>query len=462
LALVLGGVLLFFGAGAGLAVWCLGLLDREGPNPGERHDRTRAADGRPAPDTKKAGRPASASKPKAFRLPALPKDKQIQVNQAIDRGVRFLKSSQRADGGWAVVGGRPPHAVGSAALPGLTLLECGVPGTDPAVVKAGEYVRARAVPLTGTYDLALAVLFLDRLGQRDKDRELIRTLLLRLVAGQTGKGGWGYRCPRLGEPEQKQLGALLHELRTQVGEPVPKLTRGDVTALPAPLSKLALLRGEPDFSVPVDPNQAQANYDDNSNTQFAVLALLTASQYDVPVGRTLALAVKRFRATQQANGSWGYHFTGNTHWSRFPTMTCAGLLGLAVGHGLVQDAQGRGQKLQNLTAAAAPAEDGNVQKALHWLGGHIGGGMDDQPDLYYLWSVERVGVIFRLARIGGKEWYPWGVNLLLASQQAAGSWQGRRYFASAPPVDTSLALLFLKRADLAKDLTGKLQTEAQR
>jgi hypothetical protein len=415
------------------------------PNQGDtkKDDKPRASGG--GTDKGKGGRPGGSRQSRSLQLPPLPEAKQTKVNEAIGRALQFLKGAQMMNGGWTVV---PGHPVGSAALPALTLLECRVPPTDPVMQKAAAYVRSQVDQVTGTYDLATAILFLDRLGQKDEDRQRIRTMTLRLVAGQTTRGGWSYFCPRLSREQHKELEALLRELRNQVGVRVPKLPGGGVANLPAHLRKLALLRSQPDLRM-VGPA------DDNSNTQFALLALVAARNYDVPVDRALALAVKRFRATQQADGSWGY--VGNRNVSFFPTMTCAGLLGLAVGHRLVMDAQRRGEKLLELTGAAALTGDPKVKMGLELLGKHLGVSMVNKLDLYYLLCVERVGVLFHLSKIGGKEWYPWGVDVLLAAQQGNGSWQGRHNFGAPTAINTSFALLFLKRADLAKGLTRKLQ-----
>src|SRR5262249_55186410 len=45
---------------------------------------------------------------------------------------------------------------------------------------------------------------------------------------------------------------------------------------------------------------------DNSNTQFAVLALWAAQRHGVPMERCLALLVKRFHQSQNPDGGWGY------------------------------------------------------------------------------------------------------------------------------------------------------------
>jgi hypothetical protein len=77
-------------------------------------------------------------------------------------------------------------------------------------------------------------------------------------------------------------------------------------------------------------------------------------------------------------------------------------------------------------------------------------------NLYFLWSVERVAVLYDLQTIGGKDWYRWGAEILVANQGPHGNWANGGYHGASPVLDTSLALLFLKRANLAKDLTNKL------
>jgi hypothetical protein len=85
------------------------------------------------------------------------------------------------------------------------------------------------------------------------------------------------------------------------------------------------------------------------------------------------------------------------------------------------------------------------------------GGGDHDANLYFLWTLERVGVLYNLETIGGKDWYVWGVGLVLEAQQKDGHWQVPARIGAPPQVDTCFALLFLKRANLAKDLTKKLE-----
>ena len=77
-------------------------------------------------------------------------------------------------------------------------------------------------------------------------------------------------------------------------------------------------------------------------------------------------------------------------------------------------------------------------------------------DIYCLWSLERLCMVCDLRTVAGHDWYAWGAALLVAYQNDDGSWSG----SFQGPVDTSLALLFLKRVNVAKDLTAQLKLTA--
>ena len=71
---------------------------------------------------------------------------------------------------------------------------------------------------------------------------------------------------------------------------------------------------------------------------------------------------------------------------------------------------------------------------------------------YFLFTLERNCVALSFDTLAGKDWYNWGAEMLLANQQNDGSWTGD--YQSA---DTCFALLFLRRANLAGDLTASLK-----
>jgi hypothetical protein len=424
----------------------------------------------------------------AQRLP-LPPDEQDAVNRAIDRGVAGLKKAQLPNGTWQQP--KKDHQVGYAVLPALTLLECGVPANDPVIQRAARFVRAEAAKLDGTYELALAILFLDRLGD-PKDDKLIRGFDLRLIAGQSMTGGWGYKCPILnGKAHMDLLTALRHldplpaqrtlSGRAQIPDKKSADTgsrmyekdlesKADAKPIEKPSAKTAKEYTIPKnlLILPVisdsakhllqDPKEKSSDLifatTDNSNTQFAMLALWVAQRHGVPMKRTAKLIERRFVTSQEADGGWGYFYQNGGGVGTSPSMTCAGLIGLAVSHGLSEQAPDGGKM-----------KDPRVVNGLTALSRFVGVpepklGKPPMQNLYFLWSLERMAVLYNLPKIGDKDWYRWGAQVLVANEQPLGGWTKGGYPGSTPVLDTSLALLFLKQANLVKDLTAKLPFEA--
>jgi hypothetical protein len=196
--------------------------------------------------------------------------------------------------------------------------------------------------------------------------------------------------------------------------------------------------------------------DDNSNSQFALLALWAARRHDVPTERTLTLADKRYRSTQNNDGGWGYQHRSPTK----SAMTGVGLLGLALGHGSSEEGLRAAAEGRNKAAAARKLlRDAAIHDGLEAFSQFIGGADDPaprRPNLYFLWTVERVAMLYNLPTIGNKDWYRWGVHILVPSQQPAGGWLLGGYPGADLPIDTSFALLFLKRSNLVQDLTRDL------
>ncbi len=381
-------------------------------------------------------------------VPAVPSVRtDPKVNEAIDRGVRYLQKTQRPDGSWDMVANQgSAWPTGYAALGGLALLECGVPAKDPSVQRAAGFVRSRVPELTKVYEVATAILFLDRLAD-PRDEPFIAELAIRLVASQGSDGGWNYDCPRVPPQLAQRIPAHLathwpwsparpKPAAVKGGAP-PKLPVIDLQKLPADLEWNRELR--PPATGPAGPG-------DNSNTQFALLALWAARRHGLAVEAPIYFAYQRFIKSQGADGGWVYTVGSPTT----PAMTCAGMLGLALGHGVLPVSDGKGK-------VESPA----MQKGLALLGGVIDappqGGFSPASNVYLLWSIERVAVLADLPTIGGKDWYAWGARALLASQHPDGHWAGGGYTGACGPVDTCLALLFLKRSNLVPDLTTNLR-----
>ncbi|GEM_PF-2889699 len=336
-----------------------------------------------------------------------------RVQEAIRRGLHYLRRQQQDDGSWQFIRQVRDQArktveyrhdahydLGLTALAALALVENGVPPSDPAVRKAYEYVRRNAPRETRTYSIALSILLLEQLGNA-RDRVLIQRLAHRLVAGQLDSGGWTYTCPvneRL-ETDPDQIERV--KKRTGVG--------------------------------------------DNSNTQFAVLGLWAARRVRARVENALELVEERFRNTQSSSGGWDYRATGEADTA---SMTAAGCFVLAIAAGVEQEGSATGDASLRDTLLHDPAFKKGLERVAHYIK-HAG----KRPAPYFLWSVERLGVVLATQKIGDVDWYTKGAKILLDTQESDGSWR----IAHHGVADTSLALLFLGRGNLVRDLTYALQ-----
>lgn len=424
------------------------------------------------------------------QAPPQPAD-QIAINSAIQKGVQYLRNSQNPSGGWGAgtkAGSDGGWAVGYASLAGLTLIECGASPGEPGLQAAASGVRSYGSDLDSTYEVSLAILFLDRMGEKS-DRKLIQLLAGRLIAGQSSTGGWGYKVPNKNRSDIDQLFSALRKLSppqaatgpssrerpASLGlcikqsddlflRPAPpfdpdKARAAALASLPASMKKLPVFN-DPTQLASEDPkdksNDALNPTTDNSNTHFAALALWAARKYDVPTDRSFAMLANRFRTSQGGDGTWAYNFNKNGAGGP-PSMTCVALLGLAIGHVL------------NADPSVRPEKDPRVINAFTALSKQIGepaGQIDGRPTpeskggLYFMWGMERIAVLYDVRQLDKKDWYLWGAEILLCHQKTDGSWEKGGYHGEHPVLNTCFALLFLKRANLTPDLSRKLTVDA--
>ena len=366
------------------------------------------------------------------------------IARSISRGATFLKAD--------LAGSNDENAVGASSLAGLALLESGVPAQDPAIQALRQRLRDNTYSEARTYNLALALMFFDRLGHPE-DVPWIQMLACRLLVGQQPNGGWDYESI-LPIPE-----AMVQELKKNLR--TDELVAGDIQSPAKPLlpggNRMHAEVVKQSLRLRRVPDQAT----DNSNTQFAVLAIWIARRHGVDVERSLALIEQRFLRTQKNDGTWSYHppepMGQPDHAS--PSMTCSGLLAIATSLARREERNAAAPKAaagvrpvdprevaarrgfaalaQTLAALEGPAR-ADVQRG------------DGDGDLYYLWSVERVCVIYKIEKLAGVDWYAVGSDALVRSQNANGSWNYR----PGSTAGTALAILFLCRSNLAKDLKG--------
>ncbi len=353
------------------------------------------------------------------RDPANYKKLEEEIEKAIRRGAAWLKKQDMF--------GKSPLDFRDVypTIGILALLHAGEFERDPVLAdRCLDYLLRRPLNISaGTYANALTAMAL-----RDWDPARYRQRVLEcaqwLVENQgwdKARPMWGYGDAVAGIGDEKKAGEEPAE-----GLPLEVVRRGLVT--------------KPE------------TYWDNSNSQFAVLGLHSAVHSGIKIPREVWERVeKHFHEKQVADvgtsGGWSYQNFGVNG-----SMTCAGLASLVVArHHLGMDKS---------------APDPAVVKGLEWLAGHFT--VEENPgynsvsaphdQYYYLYGLERVGVLAGTEFLGDHEWYPAGARYLLAHQAADGSWlstkspptaddEGRKRY-----LDTCYAILFLRRATLS--LTG--------
>jgi hypothetical protein len=394
----------------------------------------------------------------------------------------------------AVVGG---NVVGSYALAGLALLESGVPSRDESVIHITRTCREMALSSTSTYEISLLIMYLDRLGVRS-DRPVIQFLTYRLLSGQCQDGSWSYSCVGMAlDPVQTRVlrATLLEESRLTTpdgAKPSEKKEkprpREDLDDVPKPKKdspketpKDSPEEPKEDGKPKVHPVIARIvtqggsapaytmGTGDHSNTQFATVGLWCGRRHGVNVSEALAAIDKHYRSVQSPDGGWAYSTAGALTASS-PSMTCAGLMGLALGFGAknLKEGSERDPKLEDPETLN---KDKQVTDALKYVGSIIEAAANAQPvpvgvegqskdltdDLYFMWSLERVGMVYGLKTIGKVDWYDWGSTVLMRKQQRDGSWRSDGLHSGSVDNATAFALLFLCRADLTSDLSNNLK-----
>jgi len=327
-----------------------------------------------------------------------PADLQIRINDAIGRGVAYLQSIQGKDGSWEY-----PNAEGTGGLTALALYALAasrVRASDPSIVRGLRWVEKHRAPYTAgaryaTYSVSLLLLALTRI-DAEEHKKRIHELAGLLVEGELPNDMWSY--------------ALVSGRTRRRDERVPVFRGGA---------------------------------GDNSNSQFAVLALWASTALaDFEVPRSTWQRVQGFYAsTQLSDGGWCYRPTG-AGLGGGTSMTSAGLCSYVYATAALAGG------ISALPMARTRDIARRGQAAL--LGGGFLRGMQDY---YFVYSLERAGTVMAIPE---DVWYIPGAQALVAAQAKNGRWgdAGRSFGDKAGAYETALALLFLSRATRAAVTPG--------
>jgi uncharacterized protein DUF4159/prenyltransferase/squalene oxidase-like repeat protein len=320
-------------------------------------------------------------------------DLSTEIQTSVQKGVKVLLSEQGANGSWV-------QHPGYTALALLTLLKSGMDPARDECQKAAAFIAS--AELARTYDVALTALALDEVDRR-KYRPVIDGCVRYLQDKQLNNGMWDYR-------------------KHVSGQNVSQAGQSAVDG-------------------------------DHSNTQFALLGLIAAHKAGIAMHPgVLDRSRRHWEMSQNSDGGWGYGSSRGQSQS-YGSMTAAGVASLfLLGNDLYSQTEKCGVYVEN----------DRIGRGLEWLGHNWSvtmnpgakGGLAEP--YYFLYAVERIGVLTGLKYIGSHDWYREGAAFLVKDQRADGSW-GRRLYGLS---DTCFAVLFLAKGP-APILLSKLRWEGK-
>ncbi len=377
-----------------------------------------------------------------------------RVGNAIERGADWVRAQQLPDGSFGTYNGYP---AAQTALAYHTLRVCGVPRSAPDMQRAyeslrREYVAARDTDRLRTYTAALVMMAIESHGwperrARDANSRYAHDERRRARLDEPDTA-WMQELVRFVEGNQNPIGAWRY------GSRVGRYAKGT--------------------------NRNPVDYD-HSNTQYALLGLKAASRSGVEVNPKVYLkALKHLLGAQQASGpetprvqfvgqretfskavdharGWSYFSLKGTtdapddfRGGRLPglvrgrgaygSMTAGSLGALVICRSELLGRRGYSARLD------ARAEQ-SVWDGIAWLGRHFS--VTENPErsgwhYYYLYALERAGVLAGVDWMGEQDWYGRGADFLLVQQRRSGSWSQ-----TGPRIlTTCFALLFLKRGTI--------------
>ncbi|MFA5795280.1 MAG: hypothetical protein WC980_09505 [Candidatus Brocadiia bacterium] len=323
-----------------------------------------------------------------------PETPQTDIAAAINRGKDFLIKQAQSQGKI------------SDELTFYALLHSGLPINDPMIEASLNNFMTKK--LERTYNvaiLAMALAYIDR----GKYQSRIAQCAHFLMANQSYSGNWTY-------------GATIDDstiTQTVTSDALKPVITGKDKPNNSTLSVKKI-------RVKVAYRRKDAAYD-NSNTQYALLGLRACAEADIDIPQEVwADAEKHLLRTQSGDGGWCY-----TIGSSYGSMTAGGLGGLAIS-----------KYYQNKKLKDDPA----IKKSVDWLDKNFTvlenpcmAGAPTTWHYYYIYGLQRAGVLSDTETFGEHNWYQSGARYLLIEQRESGDWNNNAQ-------DTAFAMLFLSRA----------------
>ena len=358
---------------------------------------------------------------------------QAKIDIAIRKGLEYLKGADS-----------PPHPHSKATHSDELILYTMIVG-DVAPANARFKALLERV-LTDephqTYKVALQAMALEEL-DRVKYQNRIAFCAQHLIDNECTNGQWSYGSPTIA-PKDVPTGVASDDKPEK-----PKPVTGTRDFGSTEKVKPKVVR-----KIPIKKQKDGPASGDNSNTQYASLGLRACFDAGILIPEeSVQLAVKwLIESMHAAEGGddkagkgavvsggetpgkpQGWAYKGADEGKAYGSMTAGGVGALTIyDYMLKKDWK----------------KDANVKNGLAWLGKNFSAtsnpGRGNSWELYYLYGIERAGVLYGTEKIGDHDWYFEGAKHLLSTQAADGSWtvSGGEH----PTWDTCFAILFLKKA----------------
>lgn len=366
---------------------------------------------------------------------------EAEVNAAADRGVACLKTLLQDDNWWERERKFP---AGTHALMVVALLGTGVNKHDPCIKQLIDHLLENP-PIDATYDLGLTLMAFDAWAapmyerfdleklppeKREKfkferdlapdEMRLMERCRDQLIHNQAGDGWWSY---------------------------------GPISYLPTDISNTQIavlgLKAAMRCGLKIPAEVWEKTIEGFLENQFP-----SGDKVSLPQFRTFdrSRGTPKFYALQTRGRPWGYRpivkvNKRSKEWGKKAppvrvitdatgSRTCMGISSLLFAYEAL---------ILTSKRKAAPYQDrvrDAVRDGMGWLWTHWS--VEENPHAgfehyyYYLYALERVGVVAEKQFIGDKDWFHEGATALLRRQDDRGSW-------NRGPVETCFALMFLKR-----------------
>jgi hypothetical protein len=367
---------------------------------------------------------------------------QDAVDKAIENGLGFLKTSDSPKGA---------GLSDSDELKLLTLIHGGVPQTDPAY--QALWTKCMEARLEKTYKVALLALCLEEVDRVKYQYKLAQCGQF-LLDNLKPNGGFSY-----GEPTVHVDDVPTTASRKGLASAGGKVKSFEATEAPrekpAVKNKIKLTKKK----------DGPAQRSDNSNSQYAALGIRACHDAGIVFPKAeIEKARKYWEANQHAGekgdpkgrpavASGGYEIgvprgwcysddqaSGCGHGGPAYSSMSAGAIGAVCIYDFILGKDWKKDKVAldgmawldknwTVTENIGPAETAKGSNG--WL-------------YYYLYALERTGMLFDTPFVGSHDWYLDGARMLLNAQRPDGSWNGSHF--RHPTWDTCFAILFLKRA----------------